>query len=145
MIWTRRSFLQTAIVAIAGLAASRRLPTLATTPKLSVFDPDSPFLVYEIAAQASSTAKQDELLQILLMRDDKTVFSAMLHSSSAFRWVAVPGMQMQGQNLINNSSADLDVYLHIKQNGRRFVIRDDQVLPLDSVQPLRKEAELQYA
>lgn len=140
MTWTRRSFLKTIL---AGATAAVVMPPLTlasesagefvldTTPRSYVpFDPEQQFWVYDIIASVENPV-DDQPVHLTFTRDRVRLLEFWLHQRSTFRWVAVPGSELAGQDLVNQSTADLTIVMMVEQNGHHYCFQNNEYVPLE--------------
>lgn len=133
MIWSRRTFLQTVLAGTAGAAVASVLPPAVVEVVTTVpLDLTSRYWLYDITAFPTARARRPVHLAIG-REDGTTLFLAPLNPRSSFRWVACPGHEFVGPDLVNLSDCDLDIEFMVEQEGRHYhVDRQGQVTEIDT-------------
>ncbi len=136
MIWNRRTFLQGMLTAAATALVIDKLPSSISSlyhlPVAPAFNPNEKFYIYDLIAAADSPTPTP--LTINLTRYGNSVLHAKIDSRSIYRWVAMQGCEINGKDLVNESSADLNITLMVKQYDtqfHRFIDYDGSVTPIE--------------
>lgn len=134
MIWTRRAFLQTVLAGTAGAAVASVLPPALVEAVTKVpLDLTARYQLFEIIAVPVVKSRSNQPIRFAIGREcGPAIIAAAIHPRSSYRWVAMPGAEIIGPDLVNQSDADLDVQFTVKQCGRIYwVDRHGQVREVD--------------
>lgn len=124
LTWSRRSFLKTLL---AGSAACLVTPVYRIGAQIvspsPVLDVSRPFWIEELWAWAVEGTTSP--VHLCLSRKTNPILVEALYPQSYFHWVATLGNEIAGQDLVNDSSADLDVTLIVRQDDRHWRLNRD--------------------